>query len=500
MRSRPVHMNRLISFVALSLFSTQSAAAQDTASSTPSVKQIAAKIDEYMNAAVKFGQFTGSILVVRDGRPIISKGYGMANYELSVPNLPQTVFRIGSITKQFTAMAVMMLQEQGKLNVSDPICKYLENCPASWQPIVIRHLLTNTSGILNYTELPGSWDKDIESYPSAELVNSFRDTPLQFNPGERFAYSNSGFYLLGVIIEKASGKRYADFVRDNIFMPIGMKNSGYDDSRTLVPNRASGYNWRGKSFINAHYQNMATPYSAGGLYSTTEDLLLWDQALYTDKMVSLKSLDEMFSPFREVESAPDEWKGYAYAYGWGVGKMFEKQVTHHDGGISGFSSDITRFPSEGVTLIVLSNKGDATPKKTSGDLAAIVFGKPYSLVKQPVSDVLAPTIERRGIEPALRQYRELKRTQPAQYDFGEPVLNRLGYDLLRSEKEKEAIEIFKMNVEMFPQAFNVYDSLAEAYMAKGHKELAIKNYEKSLELNPENTNAVDMLKKLRGNN
>ncbi len=294
-------MSRVVALVALCLLIGPSASAQTAVSTLPSAKKVAANAEEYMNAAHKLGHFSGSVLIARDGRPIISKGFGMANYELSVPNTPQTVFRIGSITKQFTAMAILMLQEQGKLNTSDSICKLLHNCPSTWQPITIRHLLTNTSGITSYTDLPNFREKfSIRSLTHAELVDLFRDKPLEFTPGQKFAYSNSGYYLLGLIIEKASGKPYAEFLRDNIFVPLGMKNSGYDDLHTLLSNRANGYEWAGKSFTNARFIHMAIPYSAGALYSTTEDLLLWDKALYTEKLVSRKSLDEMFTPFRDV--------------------------------------------------------------------------------------------------------------------------------------------------------------------------------------------------------
>lgn len=489
MRINFIRINHFVTLVALGLFSIQFALAQ-TSTASPASQQIVAKVDEYMSAATKIDHFSGSVLVAREGQPIVSKGYGMANYELNAPNTPQTAFRLGSMTKQFTAAAIMQLQERGKLNVNDPICKYLENCPAAWQPITIRNLLTHTSGIPNYTSFPGFFEKtSVQPFTFAGFVDVFREKPLEFAPGEKFAYSSSGYYLLGLIIERASGKPYAEFLRENIFAPLGMKNSGYDDSRTLVANRANGYVWAGKSFVNSASLNMVIPFAAGALYSTTEDLLLWDKALYTEKLVSRKSLDEMFTPFKD-----------GYAYGWGVGKKFNRQETEHSGGINGFSTDIARFPSERVTVIVLSNNENAPSPKIAENLAAIVFGESYQLPKPPISDVLSATIAQKAVASALQQYRELKRTQTGNYDFSEPVLNRLGYDLLRTQKVKEAIEIFKLNVEMFPQSSNVYDSLAETYMMNGDKELAIKNYEKSLELNPQNTNAVDMLKKLRGNN
>lgn len=438
-----IRKNRFITLVALCLFSIQFALAQNP--TAPSAQQITAKVDEYMNAAAKIDRFSGSVLVARDGSPVVSKGYGMANYEWNLPNTPNTAFRLGSITKQFTAMAIVMLQERGKLSVGDSICKYLENCPATWQSLTIRHLLTHTSGIPNYTAFPGFFEKDaVQPTTFAGFVDIFRDKPLEFAPGEKYKYSNSGYHLLGLIIERASGKPYADFLRDNIFAPLEMKNSGYDDSRTLVANRANGYVWVGKSFVNAPYLNMVIPFAGGALYSTTKDLLLWDKALYAEKLVSRKSLNEMFTPFKE-----------GYAYGWDIGKKFNRQTIGHNGGINGFSTDIIRFPFERVTVIVLSNNQTALSSRIADNLAAIVFGESYQLPKPPISDVLSETITQKGIASALQQYRELKRTQAANYNFSERVLNTLAYDLLRTQKVKEAIEIFKLNVEMFPQSSNV---------------------------------------------
>ncbi len=371
-------LNRTRRFVGLALFCLvvigHVFAQAAPATSAPTGQQINAKADEFMNASVRVNHFTGTILVARDGQPIISKGYGMADYELNVANSPQTVFRLGSITKQFTSMAIVMLQERGKLSVSDPICKYVEKCPATWQPVTIRNLLTHTSGLPNYTDLPDFFEKMATApYTSASLVDLFRDKPLDFAPGEKYRYSNSGYHLLGLIIEKTSGVSYARFLGDNIFKPLGMKSTGYDDSRMLLPNRARGYTQTGDTFVNAGYLNMAIPYAAGALYSTTEDLLRWDQALYTEKLVPRKSLDEMFTPFKE--SGP----GVGYAYGWNIGKRFDRQMTGHGGGINGFSTNIIRFPADRVTVIVLANSDNARSSGIATNLAAIVFGAPYTV-------------------------------------------------------------------------------------------------------------------------
>lgn len=481
---------RFVFLFGLCLFGVQFLLAQNpTVSSKLSTQQIVVKVDEYMNAAVKNYHFSGSILVARDGSPIVSKSYGMANYELNVPNTSQTAFRIASITKQFTAVAVMMLQERGKLNVNESICKYLEKCPAAWQPITIRNLLTHTSGIPNYRAMPRYSELASDSrFTYAGFVDVFRDAPLQFAPGERFTYSNSGYYLLGLIIERASGKTYAEFLRENIFKLLGMKNSGYDDSRSLIPNRADGYSWTGRSLVNAPYINMVIPFAAGAIYSTTEDLLLWDKALYTEKLVSRKSLDEMFTPFK-----------LDYGYGLEISNRFNRQRIRHNGGINGFSNDFARFPKDRVTIIVLGNNESSPSDNINNSLAAIVFDESYQLPIASVRDLLLATLDQKGVDAAIQQYRELKRTQSNNYDFREPLLNNLGYELLGTKKVKDAIEIFKLNVEAFPQSANAYDSLAEAYMLNGDRGLAIKNYEKSLELNPQNNNAVDMLKKLKEN-
>ena len=368
-----VALNRGRSFVVLALFCLV-ATGHAFSQAAPTAEQINAKADEFMNASVRVNHFTGTVLIARDGQPIISKGYGMADYELNVANSPQTVFRLGSITKQFTAMAIMMLQERGKLSVADPICKYLEKCPAAWQPVTIRNLLTHTSGVPNYTDTPDFFEKEATApYTSAGLVDVFRDKPLRFAPGEKYEYSNSGYHLLGLIIEKTSGAPYARFLSENIFKPLGMKSTGYDDSRALVPNRARGYIQTGDSFVNASYLNMAIPYAAGALYSTTEDLLRWDQALYTERLVSRKSLDEMFVPFR------DAGPGIGYAYGWNVGKRFDRQMTAHGGGINGFSTHIIRFPTDHVTVIVLANSENARSSGIANNLAAIVFGAKYTI-------------------------------------------------------------------------------------------------------------------------
>jgi CubicO group peptidase (beta-lactamase class C family) len=448
---------------------------------------IAAKVEAYMDAAVRHEQFAGTILVARDGVPLVSKGYGMASVELQVPNRPDTVFRVASLTKQFTAMAIMQLQEQGKLRIGDPVCKYLTDCPAAWQPITLRHLLTHGSGIPNVSSLP-EWDEVLgrRTYRRRDFVRLFRDLPLQFAPGEKFKYSNSGYFLLGLVIERASGKSYGDYLHDHVFGPLGMTHSLFDDNRNLVPGRATGYYSRGTDFISAPFIDPTTTFAAGGITSTTGDLLLWDQALYTDKLVSRRALDEMFTANQG-----------GYGYGWQVGEKFGRRRLDHSGSYNGFSAYILRFPDDRVSVIVLSNSDRASAGRTGTNLAAIVFGEEYKLPTAQLRDLLWDTVVSKGTDAAIRQYRELRRTQPEAHDYGDEVLVELGYDLADGRKLDEAAAIFNFNLELHPESAYSYDGLADVADERGETAKAVAYFEKSLSLDPTNTYASDGLARLQ---
>ena len=485
MRTRSLFLLLVVCFYASSvMFGTAQVASK---------KQVVSKIEAYMKASMQHDQFCGSVLVAKNGVPILNKGYGMANYELNVPNTPKTVFHIASITKQFTAMAIMQLQERGKLNVNDSMSKYLEKCPAAWQAITIHHLLTHTSGIPNVSSIP-DWDEKhaFQPYSHAEVIDLVRGLPLQFSPGEKFKYSNSGYHLLGLIIEKVSGMSYYDFLQENIFTPLEMKHTGapyprekYMNRPHLVMNRASGYYWSLNSFINAHYENPLIPYSSGSLHSTTEDLLLYDKALYTTKLVSQKSLDAMTTPFKKA------------GYGWEhIAQKFNRTIIGHAGSGNGFSTYLMRVPSERVTIIILSNSDETSASKVAYDLAAIVFGEKYKLSEPQLRTVLTSVLLEQGVEAAVKKYHDLKRTDSSKYNFSERLLNNVGYDLLGNGRVKDAIAIFALNAEAFPQSSNVFDSLAEAYLLDKNYNKALLNYKKSVELDSKNAHAQEEIKKI----
>ncbi|HEX5875999.1 MAG TPA: serine hydrolase [Pyrinomonadaceae bacterium] len=474
---------RLSLYVALILSFSQSVVlAQDKA----------AKIQEVLALAHKYRQFNGTALVAENGKVIYKQGFGLANMEWNIPNTPDTRFRLGSITKQFTAALTLQLVEQGKIKLDGKVSDYLPDYRKdTGQKVTIHHLLTHTSGIPSYTSQAGFLENVSRNpYKVGDFVTKYASGDLEFEPGSRFVYNNSGYFLLGAIIERVTGKSYAQALKDNILDPAGMKNTGYDLHDPLIPKRAAGYRKTADGYENAAYLDMSIPYAAGSMYSTVEDLYLWDQALYTDKLLSAASKDLMFKPFLQE-----------YAYGWGVRNASFKhneqpvQIIEHGGGIHGFATVITRFPKEKNLIVLLDNTGQNV-ERLSGTIGSILYNQPYDPPKISIVPLLEKTIGEKGIAAGIAQYRELKAKQSATYDFAEPELNQLGYQLLSAGKMQAAIEIFKLNVEAYPQGFNTYDSLGEAYMRINDRNLAIANYKKSLELNPKNTNAVAMLKKL----
>lgn len=347
-------------------------------------QKIATDADKYINALVRQDHFSGSVLVARGGKVLLRKGYGMANLEQETPNTPQTKFRIGSVTKQFTAMAIIMLQERGKLSVRDSVCKYVPDCPAAWQPITIHHLLSHTSGIPSFTEFPDNDDYERKQMAVLATMERFKNKPLDFQPGEKYTYSNSNYLTLGYVVEKASGKSYEDFLRENIYEPLHMADSGYDHPRNILKRRAAGYGRNGNTVVNAsYYFEMDTPFAGGSQYSTVEDLYLWDQALYTEKLVSKKSLDAIFTPHAPQDQ---EWHGYFnYGYGWDIGRSFNRKIVWHTGGINGFVAYFGRYTDDKVTIIILCNREDSFRWRASIDLAAIVFGQKYAAPTAPVN-------------------------------------------------------------------------------------------------------------------
>ncbi|MWW23894.1 serine hydrolase [Algibacter lectus] len=454
------------------------------------------KIDQLISKYVEYGKFNGSVLVANKGEVIFKKGYGMANMEWDMPNAPNTKHRLGSITKQFTAMLILQLAQDGKLDLQASITTYLPDYPKETGNIItIHHLLTHTSGIPNYTSFPGFMeDESRNPYTPEAFIEKFQDKNLDFKPGERFSYSNSGYFLLGVIAEKLTGKSYEVLLSGNIFKPLDMHATGFDNHSDILKNRATGYEKNAGSYKNSKYLDMSIPYAAGSMYSTAEDLYLWDQALYTNKLLSKKYMELYFKP--QISA----WSNSHYAYGWGVGYSKIGTSTdsiyaiQHGGGINGFNTNILRTPSDKSLIVLLNNTGGAPLSNITNAILGIINNKTYSMPKKSVADAMLTVIEAEGIDAGITHYNKIKDSEL--YNLEESDLNAMGYQLMGSNNIEASVKVFELIVNEFPKSSNAYDSYAEALMTSGKKDLAITNYKKSVALNPANQNGIDFLKKL----
>lgn len=332
---------------------------------------LAAKIDAVMAAVYKPGQPGAAILVQKDGRTIIRKGYGMADLELGVPVAPDMVFRLGSITKQFTAVSILLLAQEGKIGLQDEITRFLPDYPTQGKRITVEHLLTHTSGIQSYTDMSEwlpLWRKDMTL---EELIGLFKDKPMLFEPGRSWSYNNSGFVLLGAIIEKVSGKTYEQFVDERIFKPLGMTSSYYGSTERIIPRRVPGYEKGQSGFVNASYLSMTQPYAAGSLLSTVDDLARWSEAVFGGKVVGKAWLEKAFTPF---ELANGESTGYGY--GWFIADIGGHRSIEHGGGINGFTTYEMTFPEDHLFIAILTNSAIAgrDPEPRAVKIAWLALG------------------------------------------------------------------------------------------------------------------------------
>ncbi len=337
-----------------------------------STEDLAAYADRLLAAAYPADQPGAAALVMKDGQVVLRKGYGMANLELGVPVSPDMVFEIGSITKQFTGAAVLLLQEQGKLRVEDDLTKYLPDYPTHGETITVEHLLTHTSGIVSYTGLPEWLPRVREDMKVEDVIALFKDKPLEFKPGEKNRYNNSAYFLLGAVIEKASGKTYEQFIEEEIFQKLGMKHSRYGHAEEIVPLRAAGYSRDDKGdYRHAMYLSMTQPYAAGSLMSTVDDLALWDRALAGETLLQKASLDRMFTSAKLVSGKP-----IRYGYGLVLYELEGRQVMEHGGGIFGYVSFLLRVPEEKLVVAILSNNDSTSPDDLALSITAKALGKP----------------------------------------------------------------------------------------------------------------------------
>lgn len=308
--------------------------------------------------------FAGDVLVAQGGELLLRQGFGLADREWNVPHTATGKFRLGSLTKQFTAAAILQLMERDKLALDDEIARHYPEAPAAWRGVTLLHLLTHTSGIPSYTSIPGFFQHmaQIDRTPR-EIIALTENEPLDFAPSTKFRYCNGGYVILGHVIEQLSGQAYEDYVRQNILLPLGLINTDYEHAETIIPERVPGYRARNGKIENAAYLAMSLPYAAGSIYSSVDDLLAWQRALAAAKPISHASVDLIFRDH-----------GHGYGFAWGIQTQFFRRQFVHAGGINGFSVQLSHYPDDDLTIIVLANIQAAPVQKIARDLAALYFG------------------------------------------------------------------------------------------------------------------------------
>jgi CubicO group peptidase (beta-lactamase class C family) len=351
---------------------------RDLSAQASTRRPLAARIDSLAAAALAQWPAAGlSIAVVRGSRTVVMKGYGRADLENDVPATAHTVYRIGSITKQFTAVAILQLMEQGKLSLDDTIQHFLPEYHAQGHRVTIRHLLTHTSGIKSYTSLGPEWERRMRlDLPHDSLVALFQDKSFDFEPGTKFLYNNSGYYLLGLIIERITGQQYADYVAQREFIPLGLASTVYCDERPLLTHRAAGYERDSGRFVNASPLSMRQPFSAGALCSTVGDLVAWQRGLVTHRLIGAASAALMSS-----SATLGDGSATGYGFGLAVAKLGEHRKIGHGGGINGFLTELDYYPDDSLTVVVLANSESAKPSRLAEDIARLVLGVPAPVVK-----------------------------------------------------------------------------------------------------------------------
>jgi len=448
-----------------------------------------ADLDKLFSYYHEMGMFNGAVLAAEAGQIIYSRAFGFADFEKKISLTSSSVFCIGSVTKPFTALAIMILKEQGKLAYDDKLIKFFPEFGTYAQDVTIRHLLTHTSGILDYANDLGMQLRHPVLTNTLVFDTLVRQSALKFQAGEKFAYSNSGYFLLAMVIEKVSGKKYREYLADTIFRPLGMNDTyAYDETMAAIPNRVNAYvaPWQ-KNDEDLQFKVAGN----GNIFSTIHDLWLFDRALYGETLIRQSTLREAYDTTRLIANNK---AGRKYGFGWHI----MGQVASHRGGLGGFRCQYWRNIEKQDALIVLGNNTwlSSCPAILTG-AQNIMLGKPYSLAKQDVTALFFEQWYLKGFELALRRIQEAKAGARERYDFPEQSINDLGYTFMNRMEFREAVEIFKLNVELYPESANAYDSLGEAYWKAGDTEQAIFNYEKSLKLDPQNTGAVEILKKLR---
>jgi CubicO group peptidase (beta-lactamase class C family) len=452
------------------------------------------KINQLMQKSKEYRLFTGSVLVAKQGHVIYQKSFGPADRGWDIPNRVNTKYKIGSITKQFTAMLVLQLVQEGKIRLDGKVSHYLDYYPKDkGDRITVHHLLCHTGGIPNLARYYKDWFsvRWLKEYSTRSFIKLFSDLDLEFEPGSRWSYSNAGYYILAAIIENITGKSYAKAMGERIFQPLAMKDSGYFDGYTIVPRLATGYEYWNFHFSNTGYNSATTHKGNGGLYSTVSDLMKWDRALYTSKLLSNQYRNLMFQPQMNLRPGAD------YAYGWVIKEKFlgepgkKIHFCEHFGSDLGFNNVITRIFQEQYLIVLLSNTSQSDIPLLRDQIINILYNQPFFCPK-PLSLVLDSCKNESEVQKTFRDYKE----QDHKFSIKQDRINGVGFKFVRAKKYTLGLAILDFNASQFPRSPFVYESLGEAYMMAGNKPMALKNFKKLLELDPRNSDAKKRINEL----
>ena len=465
----------------------------------PAKADRAADIDRLARRYHALSQLEGSVLVADHGKVIYHRAFGLANREWQIPHTTDTAFRVASLTKQFTATLVMQLAEQGKLRLEDPIGKYVpELSPEIGKRVTLHHLLNHTSGIVDYANYPGFWANRLgEKVPKADFL-AIMNRPLEFEPGSQGHYSSSNYTLLGWVIEKQTGKTYSEALDSMVLRPAGMQRTAYDAPERVIPRKASGYVRALGEYRPADPLWIPNVGAGGGVVSTTGDFFKLDHALAGNALLKPESKRQMFTAYVK----DDVWGDLGYGYGWLVGTRNiagkPRLVHEHGGNANGFRTLVTRYPEDGKLVVIFLNEGNGNkgPEiyRMRRDFTDALYGQAVALPRPSLNELLTAEIRQAGADAALARFDALL----AQSDKPEngDSLNRLAYQYAEAGQATTGISILLRASELFPQDGNLHDSMGELYLALGDKAKAIAAYRRALELDPGNTNAAAILKKL----
>lgn len=459
-------------------------------------QQTKTNVDVTINREMKERKIPGlQIAVVQSGKIVLSKSYGIANLQYNIPVSNTTIFPINSNTKVFTGVAVMQLVEQDKIKLNDPISKYLDNLPAEWQKITVDQLLTHISGLPDILQLFDPLTGNIGPLKTESAIwEKLKTLPLEFKTGEQFSYNQTNYYLLGKIIEKLTTRSFVSDFEDNQFKIAHLRNTVFGDSRDIIQNYAPSYRYnsffdgkQGETKLTNTYTEFPDFVRTGsGLNSTADDMANWLIALQSNQLFkNPRTLEMMWTPGKFNNGTPTNW-----ARGWGITK-FRKD--HKAIGMSGGNrSAIMVYPDDDLAIIILTNLAGSSPEDFIEEIAGCYN---QDIVKADPLTYLRKNLREKGFDKAIDFVKKEQKVNP-EFKPDENELNNWAYRLMASKQDKEALEIFKLNVYLFPKSWNVYDSYGEILLNMGYKSKAIEMYRKSIELNPNNENGKKILVKI----